>query len=539
MEQESWYQPNSLQESRRHISAKSLGIDLPPGYHVLETRFRLLLCFGETDVRAYSIGTDPKQLERDAARHAARQRASRPEPAMTAPSAEDPLTGLPWTHAVTADAAQMACESDLHVVCIRLTGLDILIETQGYRSSQTVLRHATQALKPYLRANDRLTRHSGDKLMIFTTRSLQDVETLVDTIHQEVATVAATVGASGLPQSQIGVASLPREEDANEATALIEALVISAEAASTAIESQDTSAESLVERDEAFAEIERREAKVEPSTLRDEVFAEIGRQTQVEASTVQDEVFAQMSTVPSAAEPSESRVPLEAAAVEVETGYPDMYISKPAPETFGETLPSADAEATTSVRIQPTEEPLTVSPQEAAMLQASPTTLSPEPEATAPAPRPVVVEPMPAAPLSEGIRIIDNTKRLILKSVNLDVSGQVATATVQLTLGDRRVMGKAVGRDTEDRRLYLVAEATARAITEFMPRGYGAILHHIQHAPAEVGVALWSLVILLTPTGEQSLLGIALADGNLPEAAANSVLNATNRRVGVLLSESN
>ncbi len=499
MEQESWYQPNSLQESRRHISGKSLGIELPPGYHMLETRFRLVLCFGDTDIRAYSIGTDPKQLERDAARHAARQRASRPEPAATAPSAEDPLTGLPWTHAVTAEAAKMACESDLHVVCVRLTGLDTLIETQGYRSSQTVLRHAAQTLKPHLHAHDRLTRHSGDKFLIFTARSLQDVETLVDIIHQEIATVAATVGATGLPQSQIGVASLPREEDATEASALIDALVISAEAASTAIEPQEAPAETPVVRDEAFP---------------------------------------QMSPLPSAAEPSESRVPIRAAAATAETVHPAAHISRPAPESFGETLSLADAEATPPAREQPTEEPLTLSPREATMLQASPTTPRPNPASTAPAPRPIV-EPMPAAPLSEGIRIIDNTKRLILKSVNLDVAGQVATATVQLTLGDRRVMGKAVGRDTEDRRLYLVAEATARAITEFMPRGYGAILHHIQHAPAEVGVALWSLVILLTPTGEQSLLGIALADGNLAEAAANSVLNATNRRIGVLLSESN
>ncbi len=500
MEQESWYQPNSLQESRRHISAKSLGIELPPGYHMLETRFRLLLCFGDTDIRAYSIGTDPKQLERDAARHAARQRASRPEPAATAPSAEDPLTGLPWTHAVTAEAAKMACESDVHVVCVRLTGLDTLIETQGYRSSQAVLRHAALALKPHLHAHDRLTRHSGDKFLIFTARSLQDVETLVDTIHQEIATVAATVGATGLPQSQIGVASLPREEDATEASALIDALVISAEAASTAIEPQEAPAETHGGR---------------------------------------DEVFAQMSPLPSAAEPSESRVPVEAAAATGETVHPAAHISRPAPESFGETLPLAAAETTTPAPKQPTEKPLTLSPQEAPMLQASPTTPRPNPESTAPAPRPIVVEPMPATPLSEGIRIIDNTKRLILKSVNLDVAGQVATATVQLALGDRRVMGKAVGRDTEDRRLYLVAEATARAITEFMPRGYGAILHHIQHAPAEVGVALWSLVILLTPTGEQSLLGIALADGSLTEAAANSVLNATNRRIGVLLSESN
>ncbi len=496
-----------LREARQHISGKSLGIDLPPGYHVLETRFRLVLCFGDTDVRAYQVGTDPKQIERDAARHAARHRRTEAV-ATTSSAAADPLTGLPRTHAVTDEAAGMAVESDLHVICIRLTGMDSLIEVQGYRTSQAVIRQTAQALKPLLHDRDRFTRHSGDKLLIFTTRSLSEVETLVDQIHQEIAGVAATAGTNGLPKSQIGVASLPREEDASEASALIEALVISAEAASTAFDRDDT---------------------------------------QEDALPMNDKVPAKTPPVPSRVDAAGQRPPVAAAATSARPVHPTMPAAKSPLERFGAraagAIPVADAQvASSTARQQLTEKPLPgITPKPA---QASPVS---EPRATTPRPREEVperaprpgVEPTREAPVGEGVRIIDNARRLILKTVNLDIAGQVATATVHLTLSGRRVTGKAVGRDTEDRRLFLVAEATARAITEFLPRGYGAVLHHVQHAPSEVGVAIWSLVILLTPTGEQSLLGIAPAGGNLSEAAANSVLNALNRRIGILLSESN
>ncbi len=494
-----------LREARQHISGKSLGIDLPPGYHVLETRFRLVLCFGDTDVRAYQIGTNPKQIELDAARHAARHRRTEAV-ATTSPAAADPLTGLPRTHAVTDEAARMAVESDLHVICIRLTGMDSLIEVQGYRESQAVISQTAQALKPLLHDRDRFTRHSGDKLLIFTTRSLSEVETLVDQIHQEIAGVAATAGMNGLPKSQIGVASLPREEDASEASVLIEALVISAEAASAACERYETQEEALPMNDKG-------PAKTPP--------------------------------VPSRVEAAGQRPPIEAAAA-TKPVHPTPPAAKSALERFGAreagAIPVADAQAGSSTaRQQLTEKPLpgiTSKPAPASPIsEPRATTPRPREEVSERAPRPGV-EPTHEAPVGE-VRIIDNARRLILKTVNLDIAGQVATATVHLTLSGRRVTGKAVGRDTEDRRLFLVAEATARAITEFLPRGYGAVLHHVQHAPSEVGVAIWSLVMLLTPTGEQSLLGIAPADGNLSEAAANSVLNALNRRIGILLSESN
>ncbi len=499
---------NSLQEVRRHVPAQTLGIELPPGYHVLEARFRLVLCFGDTEVRGYSIGADPKQIERDAARHAARQRLTRPE-ALRTPSlgTVDPLTGLPWTTAASAEAAALALEYDLHAICIHLTGLDALIELQGYRASRTVLREAAQALKGLLTNHDRLARHSGDKLLIFTTRPLGDVETLVEAIHRAIVSVAVEAGEDRLPQSRIGVASLPRTEDPAESGALIEALVISAEAASTALEQQEP---------EGTA-------------------APVGRQPALEAPPVpphaerMDQVLA-------------AKAPTSAVEIPVPTAHPEVTIGvAPAahgPAVNGESLKNPELEQPPSVEL----------PYPLLAAVPLPNSISLEAEAPGtPAAAVYRAEPMAIpkvetayeTPKEEVVRNAGSTKRLILKGVSLDLSGQVATVMVELVLGDRRVVGKAVGRDGEDRRLLLVAEATTRAVTDFLPRGYGVTIHHIQHAPAEVGNALWSVVFFLTPTSEQSLLGIAPADGDLTQAAANSVLNALNRRIGVLLSESN
>lgn len=131
----------------------------------------------------------------------------------------------------------------------------------------------------------------------------------------------------------------------------------------------------------------------------------------------------------------------------------------------------------------------------------------------------------------------DGTGRIRLKGASLDVSGLVATATVKMALGDREVVGRAVGRNAQERRLFLAAEAAARAITEFLPPGYGVVVHDIQQAPPEVGKALWAVVLFLTPAGEESLLGIAPIDDMVFEAAGKAVLNAVNRRIAPLLTQ--
>ncbi len=504
MEQEPRYpravptrETNGGQESRRHVPAKSLGIDLPPGYHVLETRFRLILYFGDAEVRAYPIGNDPWQIERDAMRHAARHRPPRESTAAPTPEpAEDQVTGLPWTHGVTSEAAKMAAEADLHVVCVHLTGLDTLIDAQGYRASQAVLHLAARALQTLVQASDRLARHSGDKFLIFTTRPLLEVESLVEKIHREIDIVAATAGTNGLPRSQIGVASLPQETNQSEAGALIEALVISAEAASSIIDEPAVLEEASEAHETTF------DLQAPPTT---EPLAT---------------AYPPIEAVVTSTEPAP-----QAPSVVHEQGLAASLAARP------------EAQPTGPVQMQASSVPPKSSTPQGISYNPPATTPQPRVEGVTSAPQPGATPTYQAA--VEETLFTDGARRLVLKQVVLDISGQVATAIVELTLGSRRVSERAVGRDNEDRRLLLVAEAAARAITEFLPRGHGVVVHTIQHAPAEVGVAIWSLLFLLTPTGEQSLLGIAPGRGDLPEAAVNSVLNALNRRIGALLSESN
>ncbi len=232
--------PSAFQEVRRHVPAKTLGLSLPPGYHLLKARSGLILCFGDAEIRAYAIGEDLKQIARDAIEHAARQHVPPPEappPGLSAPL--DPRTGLPWTHAVSAEVAKLVLERDLHAICIQLAGLDTLIEVHGYQAPQAVLRQAASAVKRLLNDGDHLTRHSADKLLIFTTRPLDGVETLVNTIHQEIAGVALEAGAKRLPQCRIGVASLARVDDPAQVEAFVEAVVISAEGASAGMQQRE------------------------------------------------------------------------------------------------------------------------------------------------------------------------------------------------------------------------------------------------------------------------------------------------------------
>src|SRR5207247_9931097 len=82
----------------------------------------------------------------------------------------------------------------------------------------------------------------------------------------------------------------------------------------------------------------------------------------------------------------------------------------------------------------------------------------------------------PAMPVSTS----DGAGRIRFKGASLDVSGLVATATVKLVHGDREVVGRAVGRNGQERRVFLAAEAAARAVTQFLPQVYGTVVHAIQ-----------------------------------------------------------
>lgn len=149
---------------------------------------------------------------------------------------------------------------------------------------------------------------------------------------------------------------------------------------------------------------------------------------------------------------------------------------------------------------------------------------------------PGAMEPRPQAEAVE--RAVRGERRLVLKGQRLDLSGLVATAVVELAYGDRHATARSVGRNVEERRLFLIGEATARAVTDFLPPGYGAVIHDvhlIQPGPAELGLGVLAIVLFLDPEKEQFFFGVASADGDARLAAARAVLNAVNRRIELLL----
>jgi hypothetical protein len=117
----------------------------------------------------------------------------------------------------------------------------------------------------------------------------------------------------------------------------------------------------------------------------------------------------------------------------------------------------------------------------------------------------------------------------------LEPAGQVVTARVELVHGGRRVIATSVGRNAAERHLYLMAEAAARAVTEFLPPGYGVILGEIKPLPGELHT-LRASVLFMTPEEDRPLEGIAAVEGRPDIAAARTVLAAVGNYVKPLLS---
>ena len=112
-----------------------------------------------------------------------------------------------------------------------------------------------------------------------------------------------------------------------------------------------------------------------------------------------------------------------------------------------------------------------------------------------------------------------------------------ATVEIEVRLGDRVSVGKVVGRNAPDRIAYLVGEATGRALTELLPTGFGVVLQDVRHVTQGENQAVWATVMLVSPEGEEKLLGIAPGTDHGHAGPAKAVLNAINRRLSLVLAQ--
>ncbi|MDR7548289.1 MAG: diguanylate cyclase [Armatimonadota bacterium] len=207
-------------EPLRPRESRSLGIRLPPGYRILETPGRVVLSYGEAEISSYPPDVPARTLEADAARHFAEH---------YKPLSEDSVTALPWSTAVRRQAAQLARKGDLHAICVRLTGLAVLVDLLGPQAAGTVVSKVATRLKRLVADPDLLARHSSTQFLLFTTRALTEAQRLAEEIRREVARIAVEARGELVPSAAVGLASTTRVERAAEADPTVEALVLYAE----------------------------------------------------------------------------------------------------------------------------------------------------------------------------------------------------------------------------------------------------------------------------------------------------------------------
>jgi hypothetical protein len=121
-----------------------------------------------------------------------------------------------------------------------------------------------------------------------------------------------------------------------------------------------------------------------------------------------------------------------------------------------------------------------------------------------------------------------------IKSINSQVSGVMATVTVELELEGDPYIGEASGAASQTGRLRLVAQATLNAIEQYTHGSHSFALEDVTIVQLGREKAAVSCMALVTPLGEQTFVGSALVRQNDKDAIVKATLDAINRRMGFL-----
>lgn len=130
--------------------------------------------------------------------------------------------------------------------------------------------------------------------------------------------------------------------------------------------------------------------------------------------------------------------------------------------------------------------------------------------------------------------VLSEGQRARIHSINANVSGIHASATVTLELEDELFVGEASGPGSHTGRMRLVAQATLNSVEDY---AHGAVhfaledVNVIQLGHERVAVAC---VQLVTPLGEQAFCGSAMVRQNENDSIVRATLDAINRRMPFL-----
>lgn len=399
---------------------------------------------------------------------------------------EDPLTGLPWTETLLPLVTSWARMTAVHAVCLHFVGLGILANLPEFQSSHSMLQEATDRIVPLMDDDDRLSRFSGNKLLLFSRRAEPAVRTLLAEISERLSGVGTEVDGRHIPEIRVGVARLgggePSAITAEKVNALISnaadatapmAEIAAGRAVSGALNGPSPAASPVAEPGPGDADVAA--GAPPPATARAAPLAPAIADAPALADTPTP---AQVETEPAPAAP---QVPMEQPAAT-------------APATGRIQAAAVEAEEIMIIRGHPERTPI----------------------------RPMA-EPAPGTvPMSAP----DPGHRLMLKTADVHVTGLVATAIVDLDFEGRHVRGKAIGRSAEGHHIPLVGEAMTRAITDLLPAGHGAVFRQAVTAQTDFGDAVVTVVEFLTPDSTDFLFGVAPVENGAFGGVARAIMNA-------------
>lgn len=124
--------------------------------------------------------------------------------------------------------------------------------------------------------------------------------------------------------------------------------------------------------------------------------------------------------------------------------------------------------------------------------------------------------------------------RALIKSINAEVSGVYANTIVTLELEGDLYVGKATGPASQTVRQRLVAEATLRAVEEYLQGSMSFALEDVDIVRLGRESVAVACVVMVTSLGEQSFSGAALVRQNEKDSIVKATLDAINRRMGFL-----
>ncbi|KKM09842.1 hypothetical protein SY88_16765 [Clostridiales bacterium PH28_bin88] len=121
-----------------------------------------------------------------------------------------------------------------------------------------------------------------------------------------------------------------------------------------------------------------------------------------------------------------------------------------------------------------------------------------------------------------------------LGGIELSTSGIQAEAKVTVFFNGEPFEGKVLGPNVVKNRLRLVAMAALGAVEAFLGGTARFMLEDVQKVSFAGREVIMVGVSLVTPRGEDTLLGTAMSSGDDREAVARAALDAMNRRLALL-----